>query len=213
MSSEDRRRELRAKADALRAAQAERMERLRREDVVSRFERWHAGDLAAFAMPHRLAWPWEGVAHGPFPRYAFAFSGIDWALVPDAVTAYGGTPSGLKALLEEAFEALDVAPARAVQVVWSSGDLPALFAHAADVLRHAEALIGWGMDMWVFDPDADWIVECYHEGTLGYAPRPGRPEHAGFHWDPRRRRAERRAQRDAARANATTGDAGGEPGR
>lgn len=211
MTSDDRRRDLLARADALRARQAERMEALRREQVVARFMRWHGPELDGFRIEHRLAWPWEHPAHGPLPRYAFAFSGIDWALVPEAVVRHGGTATGQAECVGEAFESLGIAPDCGVQVTWAGGDMPDLLAGAADVARHAEALIDWGIDMWVFDPAGEWIVEVYHEGTVGHAPRPGLPAHAGCHWDPRRRRAERRALRDAARAAtatpASTGDA------
>lgn len=174
-----RRDALYAKRDALRAAQAARMEQRRREELVARFERWHGGYLAEAGIAHELLWDWDAPPPGPLATYAFAFSGIDWRHVPEGVTEAGAYPPFVQALFDDAFAALGVAPARRVHVDWSSGSMPRLVLQAGDLVRHAAELVGWGWDLWVFDPDATWIVEVYHEGTLSYAPRPGAPEHAG----------------------------------
>lgn len=182
-----RRRALYAKRDELRAQQAARMEQRHREEMVANFQRWKGAWLAEAAFPHELLWPWDQPPAGPIGRYAFAFSGIDWCLVPDSVTQYGGVESCLKELLHEAIEALGIAPERRVHVDWSSGSMPRLVLAAADLSRHAETLMRWDWDMWVFDPGGTWVIEIYHEGTLSYAARPGLPEHAGFYWKKKRR--------------------------
>lgn len=186
-ATDARRRALYAKRDELRAQQAARMERRRREELVADFRRWKGAWLAEAAFPHELLWQWDAPPEGPVGRYAFAFSGIDWQLVPDSVTRYGGIESALKELLDDALDALGIAPAHRVHVDWSDGSMPRLVLSAADLSRHAETLMRWGSDLWVFDPDDAWIIEIYHEGTLSYAARPGLPEHAGFHWKKTRR--------------------------
>jgi hypothetical protein len=182
-----RRLALYAKRDELRAQQAARMEQRRREALVEGFRRWHGEWLDEAAFPHEVLWPWDAPPAGPIGNYAFAFSGIDWQLVPGSVSRYGGIESALKELLDEALEALGIAPACRVHLDWSGGSMPRLVLAAADLSRHAETLMRWGSDLWVFDPDARWIIEIYHEGTLSYAAHPGLPEHAGFHWMKKRR--------------------------
>jgi len=174
MTSDDadaRRRELFAKRDILRAQQAERETLRKRQAAVAEFERWHAPYLAEHAVDHVVLWPWESPPAGPINRYPVAGSGIDWWNVDDAVRRPAELPSFLRALFDEAFEDLCVPYDRIVHAYWGSR-AQRLALKAGDLAAHAHELSRWSSDLWVFDPDADWLIEVYHEGRFGYAPRP-----------------------------------------
>lgn len=172
-----RRQELYAKRDLLRQQQAERMEILRRETLRANFARWHGAYLTDNGIAHELLWDWDHPPAGPIVHYPFAFSGIDWRFVRGAVSTYGGFERWLRELLIEALDALGITPAHRVHLDWDSSSMPRLVLSAGNLMQHAETLMRWSSDLWVFDPDDTWIVEIYHEGTLSYARAPDALSH------------------------------------
>ncbi|GAB1595624.1 hypothetical protein [Lysobacter claricitrinus] len=165
-----RRRELQARRETLFAAQRSRDEARERARTVAEFERWHGGDLAG--VPHVLHWSWDADDAVRFPAYPWAFSGIDWARVPESNTRYGGTEAIQAELLAGALADLGVAPDRLLRLQWGVAHLPDVTLACADAVRLAEQLMRWNSDLWIHDPTDVWGIEIYHEGTVSHARRP-----------------------------------------
>lgn len=172
-SPDDRLQALRARRDALRAAQAERVERARRDALVADFDRWRGRELRESGMAHGVHWPWDAPPCGPAPQYPLAFSGVDWRRVPHAVIATSAYAPFVQGLFAEAFDALGIADARCVHVEVSSASMPRLTLAPLDLVRHINAMAGWHSDPWVFRPGEPWLIELYHDGTLSFAPCAG----------------------------------------
>lgn len=184
MSTDDapsRRDTLFAKRERLRAEQAERMAEQRHAENVARFQRYLGAALEQAGVAHAVLWD-EDTWRGPLSQYPIGFASVRWDRVPHAVSAQGGSDEELKELFDDALLALGLAPTATVIVDWARTGEPRLALSAADVSIHALALMRHSSDMWVYAEGAAWLIEIYHEGSVTYADRPGRPEDAGDGW-------------------------------
>lgn len=163
-----------ARRQALLARQAERAAQRERDRVVADFERWHVPYLREAGIDAALAWPWEDPPAGPLGDYPFAVSGIRWSAVPGATDRPCHDASEAGPALAAAFAALGIPATQPVHLRWDGGAMPQLVLPAAQAVRHLGEFGSWSSDLWVFDPDASWIVELYHEGRLSFAAAPPR---------------------------------------
>lgn len=196
-----RRQALYAKRDELRARHAERTAQQAHDAKVANFHLYVGGALEAAGVRYECLWSNDD-RRGPLTTYPIGFASIHWDLVPHAVGTSGGNEAWLKDLFDEALVALAIAPGTTVIVDWCRDALPRVALSAADASAHAVDLMRGSADMWVYAPDATWMIEVYHEGKLTYADRPGLPEHAGNRWRPTGR-GDQRARAVVASDGAT----------
>jgi hypothetical protein len=179
VTANQRREELLAKRDSLRAEQALRMARRQREEEVDAFHRGRGAVLDAAGVRYGLLWP-EDERVGPLTAYPIGFASVRWDLVPHAVRVAVGTDNWIRQHFEEALLALGVAPDTELILDWCVGGTPRVRLRAADLCTHAVELLR--SEAWVYEPTGTWLVEMHHDGILSHADGPGKPEHAGDGW-------------------------------
>lgn len=177
----DRRQALLARREQLYAQQARRMAQKQQAEDEASFQRYLGAELTSAGVRFELRWA-DDAPRGPMARYPIGFASVHWGRVPHAVSVQGGSDDERKDLLDAALCALGIGSSTRVTVDWCRSGLPRVVLSAADASAHALALMQHASDMWVYAQDAPWLIEIYHEGSVTYADRPGRPEDAGDGW-------------------------------
>jgi len=159
-----------ARRELLLARKAEQQRQRQRQDAMDAFARWHGAYLQQSGVRH--AAHWDPPARSPLSRYSIGFASVDWDRVPEAIRSEIAGEDEIGPLVGAALSALAVAQSCELWIDWGVSTMPWLAMAASDVPTHATELSRWSSDLWIYDPEATWLIEILHDGQFAYAPGP-----------------------------------------
>jgi hypothetical protein len=159
-----------ARRELLLARHAEKQRQQQRKDAMDAFACWHGAYLQQSGVRHAVHW--DRPARSPLSRYPIGFASVDWDLVPEAIRSGIADEDEIGPLVAGALSALAVARSCEPWIDWGVSTMPWLAMAASDLPAHAIELSRWSSDLWIYDPEATWLIEIRHDGQFAYAPGP-----------------------------------------